>query len=49
MRLNPSEVRVGSLPLPGSWLEGKIGMHIEVPQAVTGMRVENGELMVQAR
>jgi hypothetical protein len=49
LRLIPSEVGVGSLPLPASWLEGKIDMHMEVPEAVTAMRVENGELVVQAQ
>ena len=48
-RLIPSDVRVGSLPLPASWLEGKIDMHMEVPETVTAMRIENGELVVQAQ
>jgi uncharacterized protein YpmS len=49
VRLIPSEVSVGSLPLPASWLDGKIDIHMEVPEAVTEMRVENGELVVQAQ
>jgi hypothetical protein len=49
VRLIPAYVRVGSLPLPASWLEGKIDMHMEVPEAVTGMRLENSELVVQAQ
>ena len=49
VRLIPSEVRVGSLPVPASWLAGRIDMHMEVPDAVTAMRVENGELVVQAQ
>jgi hypothetical protein len=49
VRLIPAQVRVGSLPLPASWLEGKIDMHMEVPETVTGMRIENGELVVQAQ
>jgi hypothetical protein len=49
VRLIPAYVRVGSLPLPASWLEGKIDMHKEVPEAVTGMRLENSELVVQAQ
>jgi len=49
VRVIPSEVRVGSLPVPASWLAGKIDMHMEVPQAVTGMRIENSELVVQAQ
>jgi hypothetical protein len=48
-RLIPSDVRVGSLPLPASWLEGKIDMHMQVPETVTAMRIENGELVVQAQ
>ena len=49
VRVIPSEVRVGSLPVPASWLAGKIDMHMEVPEAVTGMRIENSELVVQAQ
>jgi hypothetical protein len=49
LRLIPSEVGIGSLPLPASWLEGRIDMHMEVPEAVAGMRIENGELVVQAQ
>jgi hypothetical protein len=49
VRVIPSEVRVGSLPVPVSWLAGKIDMHMEVPGAVTGMRIENSELVVQAQ
>ena len=49
VRLIPSEVQVGSLPVPASWLAGKIDMHLEVPEAVTGIRIENSELVVQAQ
>lgn len=49
VRVIPSEVRVGSLPVPASWVAGKIDMHMEVPDAVTGMRIENSELVVQAQ
>jgi hypothetical protein len=49
VRLIPSEVQVGSLPVPASWLAGRIDMHMEVPDAVTAMRIENGELVVQAQ
>jgi hypothetical protein len=49
VRLVPSEVHVGSLPVPASWLEGKLDMHMEVPPSITAMRVENGELVVQAQ
>jgi hypothetical protein len=49
VRLVPSEVRVGSLPVPASWVEGKIDMHLEVPASVTAVRIENGQLVVQAQ
>lgn len=48
VRLVPSDVHVGSMPVPVSWLEGKLDMHMEVPPAITAMRVENGELVVKA-
>lgn len=48
VRLVPSEVHVGSMPVPVSWLAGKLDMHMEVPEAITAMRVENGELVVRA-
>lgn len=48
LRLIPSEVHVGSLPVPASWLQGRLDMHMEIPAAVTAMRVENGELVVEA-
>jgi hypothetical protein len=45
-RLVPSEVRIGSLPVPASWVEGRIDMHMEVPDAISTLRVENSELVV---
>ena len=48
VRLVPSDVHLGSLPVPVSWLEGKLDMHLEVPPAITAMRVENSELVVRA-
>jgi hypothetical protein len=48
VRLIPSEVRVGSLPVPVSWMENKIDLQMELPEGITGVRVENSELVVQA-
>jgi hypothetical protein len=48
VRLVPSDVHVGSLPVPVSWLEGKLDMHLEVPPSITALRVENSELVVRA-
>lgn len=48
LRFIPTEARLGALPVPVSWLEGKIDMHMELPEAVTAVRVENGELVIQA-
>ena len=48
VRLVPSEVRIGSVPVPVSWMEGKIDMQMELPEGITGVRVENSELVVQA-
>ncbi len=47
-RLVPLEVHIGSVPVPASWLAGKIDMHMELPDAITAVRVENGELVVEA-
>ncbi|MFB3923671.1 MAG: hypothetical protein ACE145_18250 [Terriglobia bacterium] len=49
VRLVPTDVHVGSLPVPVSWLEDKLDMHLEVPPAITAIRVENSELVVQAQ
>ena len=48
VRLVPSDVHVGTMPVPVSWLEGKLDMHLEVPEAITALRVENSELVVRA-
>jgi hypothetical protein len=48
IKLVPSEVHIGSLPVPVSWMESKIDLHMELPEGITGMRVENGELVVEA-
>jgi len=47
--LVPSEVKVGSHPVPASMLAGRLDLSMEVPEAVTGVRVENGELVVETR
>ena len=39
VRLVPSEVRIGSLPVPVSLLQSRIDMHMDVPEGITGMRV----------
>lgn len=46
VRLVPSEVRIGSLPVPVSLLQSRIDMHMDVPEGITAMRVEDGELVV---
>ena len=48
VRLVPSDVHVGSMSVPVSWLAGKLDMHMEVPPSITALRVENGELVVKA-
>jgi len=48
IKLVPSEVHIGSLPVPVSWMESKIDLHMELPEGITGMRIENSELVVQA-
>ena len=48
-RLLPDQVKLGSLPVPVSWLEGKLNMETPVPDFVTGLRIENGEMVVQAQ
>ena len=48
LRFIPAEARLGSLPVPVSWLEGKIDLHMELPEALTAVRVENGELVIEA-
>jgi hypothetical protein len=48
VRLVPSDVHVGSLPVPASWLAGKLDMRLDVPPAITALRVENSELLVKA-
>jgi len=49
IRLIPSEVRLGSLPVPASLMKDRIDMQMQVPASVAAMRIENGELVVQAQ
>jgi hypothetical protein len=49
VRLVPSQARLGSLPLPASLLAARLDARLEVPPSITAVRVENGELVVQAR
>lgn len=48
VRLVPAEVHIGSVPVPVSLLEGKIDLQMELPEAVTAIRIENGELVIEA-
>ena len=48
-RLEPAEVRIGSVPIPVSMLEGKVDLQMELPEAVTGVRVQDGELVIEAQ
>jgi hypothetical protein len=49
VRLGPSEVHIGSVPVPVTLLEGKIDLQMELPEAVTAIRVESGELVIEAQ
>jgi hypothetical protein len=49
VRLVPAEVHIGSTPVPVTLLEGKIDLQMELPDAVTAIRVENGELVIEAQ
>jgi hypothetical protein len=49
VRLIPSEVRLGSFPVPASLMKDRIDMQMQVPASVAAMRIENGELVVQAQ
>jgi hypothetical protein len=46
VRLIPSEVRVGSFPLPVSWVKNRIDIRMEVPETISSVRLEGGELVV---
>jgi hypothetical protein len=49
VRLNPTEVHIGRVSVPVALLEGKIDLQMELPPAVTALRVENSELVIEAR
>jgi hypothetical protein len=49
VRLIPAEVHLGSIPVPVSLLEGKFDLQMELPGAVTTVRVEDGELVIEAQ
>lgn len=49
VRLIPSEVRLGSLPVPASLMKDRIDMQMQLPASVAAIRLENGELVVQAQ
>ena len=49
VRLVPAEVHIGSVPVPVALLEGKIDLQMALPEAVTAIRVENGELVIEAQ
>ena len=48
-RLEPAAVHIGRVPIPVSMLEGKVDLQMELPDAVTALRVENGELVIEAQ
>jgi hypothetical protein len=49
VRLNPTEVHIGRVSVPVALLEGKIDLQMELPPAVTALRVENSELVIEAQ
>jgi hypothetical protein len=49
VRLVPSEIRIGKVAAPVAWFERKIDMHMELPEAVAAIRVEHGELVIEAQ
>lgn len=49
VRLVRAEVHIGRVPVPVSLLEGKIHLQMELPPAVTVLRVENSELVIEAQ
>lgn len=48
-RLDPADVHIGRVPIPVSMLEGKVDLQMELPEAVTAVRVEGGELIIDAQ
>ena len=49
VRLVPSEIRIGKVAAPVAWFERKIDMHLELPEAVTAVRVEGGDLVIESQ
>ncbi len=49
VRLNPTDVHIGRVSVPVALLEGKIDLQMELPEAVTALRVEGGELVIEAQ
>jgi hypothetical protein len=49
VRLVPSEIHIGKVAVPVAWFERKIDMHMELPEAVTAVRVESGELVIESQ
>jgi hypothetical protein len=49
VRLNPTDVHIGRVSVPVALLEGKIDLQMELPEAVTALRVENSELVIEAQ
>jgi hypothetical protein len=47
--LVPTQLRIGRLPVPVSWLRGKMNLQMDVPELITGARIENGELVLQSQ
>jgi len=48
-RLDPTEVHLGRVRVPLSLLRGKIDLQSELPEMVTGLRVEGGELVLEVQ
>ncbi len=49
VRLVPTDVHIGRVSVPVALLEGKIDLQMELPPAVTALRVENSELVIEAQ
>jgi hypothetical protein len=49
VRLNPTDVRIGRVAVPVALLEGKIDLQMGLPPAVTAIRVQDGELVIEAQ
>ena len=49
VRLYPTEVHIGRMSVPVALLEGKIDLQMGLPPAVTALRIENSELVIEAQ